>query len=86
VLLTALSRPTEPAANQAYRLPRQREILPPYNKADSESTDIPLILFTSNLIGIAFARSLHYQFHSWYFHQIPFILYSGGAWGNPFLG
>ncbi|TMS35431.1 hypothetical protein L596_002837 [Steinernema carpocapsae] len=32
-------------------------------------------LFTSNLVGIAFARSLHYQFYSWYFHSLPFILF-----------
>lgn len=46
----------------------------------------PLLLFTSNLIGIICSRSLHYQFHSWYFHQIPFLLFFGGAWNNPFLG
>lgn len=49
-------------------------------------TDIPLVLFTSNLIGVYCARSLHYQFHSWYFHQIPFLLYAGGAAGNVILG
>ncbi|GMS84635.1 hypothetical protein PENTCL1PPCAC_6810 [Pristionchus entomophagus] len=32
-------------------------------------------LFTSNLMGIVFARSLHYQFYSWYFHQLPFLLF-----------
>ena len=48
--------------------------------------DIPLLLFTSNLIGITAARSLHYQFHSWYFHQIPFLLVMGGAWNSVILG
>ncbi|KDN52701.1 glycosyltransferase family 58 protein [Tilletiaria anomala UBC 951] len=33
-------------------------------------------LFTANLIGITFSRSLHYQFFSWYAHQIPFLLWS----------
>ncbi|OCF61010.1 dolichyl-P-Man:Man(5)GlcNAc(2)-PP-dolichyl mannosyltransferase [Kwoniella mangroviensis CBS 10435] len=50
------------------------------------SYHIPLTLFISNLIGILFARSLHYQFQSWYFHQLPFLLYSGGAWNSLPLG
>ncbi|KAG6853440.1 hypothetical protein C0991_004365 [Blastosporella zonata] len=40
---------------------------------------IATVLFTSNLIGIIFARSLHYQFYSWYAHQIPFL-----AWKSPY--
>jgi alpha-1,3-mannosyltransferase len=35
--------------------------------------DVATVLFTSNLIGIIFARSLHFQFYSWYAHQIPFL-------------
>lgn len=31
-------------------------------------------LFTCNFIGIAAARTLHYQFYLWYFHTLPLLL------------
>ncbi|KAA1124448.1 dolichyl-P-Man:Man(5)GlcNAc(2)-PP-dolichol alpha-1,3-mannosyltransferase [Puccinia graminis f. sp. tritici] len=37
------------------------------------------VCFTSNLIGIICARTLHYQFYSWYAHQIVFL-----AWQTPY--
>jgi alpha-1,3-mannosyltransferase len=36
---------------------------------------VALSMFTCNLIGIFCARSLHYQFYSWYYHTLPLILY-----------
>ncbi|KAJ3031226.1 UNVERIFIED_CONTAM: hypothetical protein HDU68_005832 [Siphonaria sp. JEL0065] len=50
----------------------------PSNISRAEVTyyiDILLTMFTSNLIGITFARSLHYQFYSWYFYTIPYLLF-----------
>lgn len=37
--------------------------------------DIITLMFTSNLIGIIVSRTLHYQFYSWYFHGLPFLLW-----------
>ncbi|TDL27387.1 glycosyltransferase family 58 protein [Rickenella mellea] len=36
---------------------------------------VATVLMTCNLIGIIFARSLHYQFYSWYAQQIPILLW-----------
>lgn len=45
------------------------------NKRIPSGRFIVTALYTSNLIGITFSRSLHYQFYSWYAHQIPLLVY-----------
>ncbi|XXG84855.1 hypothetical protein AAC387_Pa11g0073 [Persea americana] len=40
---------------------------------------IVTVMFVGNFIGIVCARSLHYQFYSWYFYSLPFLL-----WKTPF--
>jgi len=51
----------------------------PAAKAPVTQDFVATTLFTCNLIGIVFARSLHYQFYSWYALQIPFL-----AWRTPY--
>lgn len=50
-----------------------RQPLLPAGLAPLTADYVATVLFTSNLIGILFARSLHYQFYSWYAQQIPFL-------------
>lgn len=40
---------------------------------------IATVMFAGNFIGIVCARSLHYQFYSWYFYSLPYLL-----WKTPF--
>eukprot|EP00536_Pseudo-nitzschia_multiseries_P001718 jgi/Psemu1/181812/e_gw1.22.185.1 len=40
-------------------------------------------LFVSNFIGICCARTLHYQFYSWYFPALPFLLWRGTSYPIP---
>ena len=39
------------------------------------ATHVALTLFTCNLIGMTFTRTIHYQFYLWYFHTLPFLLW-----------
>ncbi|KAJ8953656.1 hypothetical protein NQ314_007263 [Rhamnusium bicolor] len=43
-----------------------------------------LPFFVTNLIGIACARSLHYQFYSWYYHSLVYLVFCTG-YRKPFM-
>ncbi|KAK9763323.1 dolichyl-P-Man:Man(5)GlcNAc(2)-PP-dolichol alpha-1,3-mannosyltransferase [Basidiobolus ranarum] len=46
------------------------------NSAVSLSPDhICEMMFVSNFVGIVFSRTLHYQFYSWYYHTLPYLLW-----------
>ena len=42
--------------------------------------DALLVIFSGTFIGIVCSRTLHYQFYSWYFHMLPFLLWHGTLW------
>ncbi|KAL6772031.1 hypothetical protein ACKKBG_A28705 [Auxenochlorella protothecoides x Auxenochlorella symbiontica] len=59
--------------------PALRRFFSRTTKEEAEASPMSLdfmlyILFTANLAGILSARSLHYQFYSWYFHMLPYLL------------
>ncbi|XP_022960361.1 probable Dol-P-Man:Man(5)GlcNAc(2)-PP-Dol alpha-1,3-mannosyltransferase isoform X4 [Cucurbita moschata] len=40
-----------------------------------EGEHVVTTMFVGNFIGVVCARSLHYQFYSWYFFSIPYLLW-----------
>ncbi|XP_041658368.1 dol-P-Man:Man(5)GlcNAc(2)-PP-Dol alpha-1,3-mannosyltransferase isoform X1 [Cheilinus undulatus] len=77
LLLFALQRWRRPGESIFELLKEPSKRKSPAQKSTADQ--IVLILFTSNFIGMCFSRSLHYQFYVWYFHTLPYLLWSGGV-------
>uniref|UniRef100_A0A8R1U171 dolichyl-P-Man:Man5GlcNAc2-PP-dolichol alpha-1,3-mannosyltransferase n=1 Tax=Onchocerca volvulus TaxID=6282 RepID=A0A8R1U171_ONCVO len=56
-----------------------------YGKLLLSTNEMLVALFTANLIGICVARSLHYQFYSWYFYTLPHLLFAGLPFSNDWF-
>lgn len=48
------------------------------SKMSKVSQLLVLPFFVCNLIGMVCARSLHYQFYSWYYHSLVYLVFSTG--------
>lgn len=56
---------------------RWLNVILPRRFAFNQRRDDPILtLFVTNFIGIAFSRSLHYQFYVWYYHSLPMLLWA----------
>ncbi|VDN13904.1 unnamed protein product [Dibothriocephalus latus] len=59
------------------------DLMPPSKRREKlNPEDVVYPMFVTNFIGIAFSRSLHYQFYVWYYHTIPYLLWSVPAFSN----
>lgn len=47
-----------------------------YKPRRLQSCHVIHCMFSCNLIGIVFARTLHYQFYLWYFHTLPLLIFT----------
>lgn len=69
--------------NEGYEQNDDDDVSKINNKMSKITQLFILPFFVANLIGITCARSLHYQFYSWYFHSLVYLVFCTG-YSKPF--
>ncbi|EDW58723.1 lethal(2)neighbour of Tid protein [Drosophila virilis] len=75
--LKAFERSLQQSTGQKSLEPHLNQKQEQYDIYFEPCTQLALLpFFLCNFIGVACARSLHYQFYIWYFHSLPYLVWS----------